>query len=150
MDQKDWGRFGDKALALLATGEKKYHRLVRDYLHQAKFAKPDLKISLDDGGLVCWGYGYHNLLLTEYFLATGDEYVLPAIREYAVKISMGQSSAGTWGHGFAWKVTNGGEIHGRLRGYGALNQAGLPCFLSLILSKKCGIEHPENFRSWLV
>ena len=143
LDQKDWGRFGDKALALLATGEKKYHPLVRDYLHEAKFAKPDLEISLDDGGLVCWGYGYHNLLLTEYFLATGDEYVLPAIREYAVKISMGQSSAGTWGHGFAWKVTNGGEIHGRLRGYGALNQAGLPCFLSLILSKKCGIEHPE-------
>lgn len=143
LEQNDWGRFGDKALALLATGEKKYHPLVRDYIRAAKFAKPDLKISLDDGGLVCWGYGYHNLLLTEYYLATGDEYVLPAIREYAVKISMGQSNAGTWGHGFAWKVTNGGEIHGRLRGYGALNQAGLPCFLSLILSKKCGIEHPE-------
>lgn len=143
LEQKDWGRFGDKALALLATGEKKYHPLVREYIHAAKFAKPDLKISLEDGGLVCWGYGYHNLLLTEYYLATGDEYVLPAIREYAVKISMGQSSAGTWGHGFAWKVTNNGEIHGRLRGYGALNQAGLPCFLSLIHSKKCGIEHPE-------
>lgn len=143
LEKKDWGRFGDKALALLATGEEKYHSLVRDYIHAAKFAKPDLKISLDNGGLVCWGYGYHNLLLTEYYLATGDEYVLPAIREYAVKISMGQSNAGTWGHGFAWKVTNGGEIHGRLRGYGALNQAGLPCFLSLVLSKKCGVEHPE-------
>ena len=143
LEKKDWGRFGDKALALLATGEKKYHPLVRDYIHAAGFAKPDLKISLENGGLVCWGYGYHNLLLAEYYLTTGDEYVLPAIREYAVKISMGQSSAGTWGHGFAWKITNGGEIHGRLRGYGALNQAGLPCFLSLILSKKCGIEHPE-------
>lgn len=143
LEQKDWGRFGDKALALLATGEKKYYPLVRDYLHAADFAKPDFKISLDDGGLVCWRYGYHNLLLTEYYLATGDKYVLPAIREYAVKVSMGQSSAGTWGHGFAWKVTNDGEIHGRLRGYGALNQAGLPCFLSLILAKKCGVEHPE-------
>ena len=143
LEQKDWGKFGDKALALLATGEKKHHPLVRDYIHAAKFAKPDLKISLDDGGLVCWGYGYHSILLAEYYLATGDVYVLPAIREYAIKISMGQSSAGTWGHGFAWKVTNGGEIHGRLRGYGAVNQAGLPCFLSLALAKKCGIEHPE-------
>jgi hypothetical protein len=143
LEQKDWGRFGDKALALLATGEKKYLPLIRDYLHGAKFAKPDLEISLVDGGLVCWGYGYHNLLLTEYYLVTGDEYVLPAIREYSTKIAMGQSSAGTWGHGFAWKVTNDGQIHGRLRGYGALNQAGLPCFLSLILAKKCGVEHPE-------
>ena len=36
---------------------------------------------------------------------------------------MGQSSAGTWGHGFAWKIVNEGKLHGRLRGYGALNQA---------------------------
>lgn len=143
LEQEGWGRFGDKALALLATGEKKHVPLVREFIHEAKFARPDLEISLDDGGLVCWGYGYHNLLLTEYYLATRDEYVLPAIREYSTKIAMGQSSAGTWGHGFAWKVVNDGEIHGRLRGYGALNQAGLPCFLSLILAKECGVEHPE-------
>ncbi len=31
-----------------------------------------------------------------------DDYVLPAIREYALKTAMGQSSGGTWGHGFAW------------------------------------------------
>ncbi|MGB1131094.1 MAG: DUF6288 domain-containing protein, partial [Haloferula sp.] len=124
-------------------GDEQYHPQIRDYLHGAKFARPDLDLSLEDGGLVCWAYGYHNLLLTEYYLATGDDYVLPAIREYAIKISMGQSSAGTWGHGFAWTVVNDGEIHGRLRGYGALNQASLPCFLSLILSRKCGVEHPE-------
>ena len=83
------------------------------------------------------------MLLTEYYLATGDDYVIPAIREHAVKTAMGQSSGGTWGHGFAWTSKNDGKIHGRLGGYGALNQAGLPCFLSLILAKKCGIEHPE-------
>ena len=139
----NWGKFGDKALALLATGEKKNFDLVKAYLHEAKWAKPDIEISLESGGLVCWGLGYHNLLLTEYYLATGDEYVLPAIREHAVKISMGQSSGGTWGHGFAWKGKNDGKIHGQLGGYGALNQAGLPCFLSLILAKKCGVEHKE-------
>jgi hypothetical protein len=143
LENDDWGKFGGKALALLATGDPKYHPAVRDYIHAAKFAKPELEIGLDSGGLVCWGYGFHNLLLTEYFLATGDEYVLPAIREHAVKISMGQSSGGTWGHGFAWKSKNDGRIHGHLGGYGAVNQAGLPCFLSLILAKKCGIDHPE-------
>lgn len=143
LERDDWGRFGDKALALLATGDKQHHPAIREFIHGAKFAKPDLDISLVNGGLVCWGYGYHGILLAEYHLATGDDYVLPALREYAVKVAMGQSSAGTWGHGFAWTSENDGRIHGNLRGYGAVNQAGLPCFLMLVLARECGIEHPE-------
>jgi len=142
-EREDWGRFGLKALAFLATGEEKYIALVRDHIHEANWARPDIKISVESGGLVCWGVGYRNLVLTEYYLATKDEYVLPAIREYSVKIAMGQSNAGTWGHGFAWTSKNDGRLHGRLGGYGALNQAGLPCLLSLILAKKCGVKHGE-------
>jgi len=141
--REDWGIFGIKALAFLATGEQKYIRLVHDYLHEVNWAKPDFKMSVESGGLVAWGAGYRNLVLTEYYLATGDEYVLPAIREHALKTAMGQSNGGAWGHGFAWTSLNGGRLHGRLGGYGAVNQAGLPCFLALVLSKKCGIEHPE-------
>jgi HEAT repeat protein len=141
--RKDFGKFGASALALLATGEQQYIDIVRDFIHEVKWAKPDIELSLENGGLVVWSYGYQNLLLTEYYLLTGDKYVLPAIREYSVKIAMGQSGGGTWGHGFAWTIVNDGKLHGALRGYGALNQAALPCFLSLILSKKCGIEHPE-------
>jgi len=139
----DWSIFGIKALALLATGEEKYIKLVRDFLHEAKWARPDFRMSVESGGLVVWGAGYRNLVLTEYYLATGDKYVLPAIREHAVKTAMGQSNGGTWGHGFAWTSQNDGRLHGSLGGYGAVNQAGLPCFLALLLSKKCGIEHPE-------
>jgi len=139
----DWSIFGVQALALLATGEEKYIRLVRDFLHEAKWARPDFKMSVESGGLVAWGAGYRNLVLTEYYLATGDEYVLPAIREHAVKTAMGQSNGGAWGHGFAWTSQNEGRLHGKLGGYGAVNQAGLPCFLALLLSKKCGIEHAE-------
>lgn len=142
-EQKDFGKFGASALALLATGEQKYIDRVRDYLHEVKWAKPDIELSLEDGGLVVWAYGYQNLLLTEYYLLTGDKYVLPAIREYSVKLSMGQSAGGVWGHGLAWTIVNDGKIHGALRGYGALNQAALPCFLSLMLAKKCGVEHAE-------
>jgi HEAT repeat protein len=139
----DWSIFGIQALAFLSTGEEKYIRLVHDFLHEAKWAQPDFKISVESGGLVAWGAGYRNLVLTEYYLATGDEYVLPAIREHAVKTAMGQSNGGAWGHGFAWTSQNDGRLHGSLGGYGAVNQAGLPCFLSLLLSKKCGIEHAE-------
>ncbi|MFT7642116.1 MAG: HEAT repeat protein, partial [Pirellulaceae bacterium] len=143
IESKDMGRLGATALALLATGEKEYVEIVRQYLHSEKWAAPDVKISVEKGGLQSWFCGYHNLLLTEYYLATGDEYVLPAIREHSIKTAMGQSNAGTWGHGFAWTSQNGGKLHGALPGYGALNQAGLPCFLSLLLAKKCGVEHPE-------
>jgi hypothetical protein len=143
LERNDFGRFGASALALLATGEQKYIDIVHDYIHKQKWAKPDIKISVEQGGLVSWSCGYQNLLLTEYHLLTGDNYVLPAIREYAVKTAMGQSHGGTWGHGFAWKTINDGNLHGRLSGYGALNQSGLPCYLSLLLAKKCGIEHPE-------
>ncbi len=141
--KKDFGRLGECALALMAVGEPEHVQLVREYLHEAKWAKPDFRISLESGGLVCWGYGIHNLIMTEYYLATGDEYVLPAIREHAVKIAMGQSGGGLWGHGFAWTSKNNGKLHGSLGGYGALNLAGLPCLLSMILAKKCGVEHPE-------
>lgn len=143
IDGKNFGRFGEGALALLATGEAKHLEIVRDYLHSQKWASPDLKISLESGGLRVWGCGYYGLVLTEYYLASGDKYVLPAIREYAIKTAMGQSNGGTWGHGFAWTSKNGGKLHGRLSGYGAVNQAGLPCFLMLQLAKKCGVQHPE-------
>ena len=141
--REDWSIFGIQALAFLATGEEKYIQLVHDFLHEAAWARPDFQMSVESGGLVVWGAGYRNLVLTEYYLATGDKYVLPAIREHAVKTAMGQSNGGTWGHGFAWTSQNDGHLHGSLGGYGAVNQAGLPCFLALLLSKKCGVEHPE-------
>jgi len=90
--------------------------------------------------MVAWRWGYTNLFLTEYYLATGDKYVLPAIREFSTKIARGQSGVGTWGHGMAWPQANGGREHGTLGGYGALNQAGLVCQTSMVLAVKCGVR----------
>ena len=50
---------------------------------------------------------------------------------------------GTWGHGMAWPDRNEGREHGRLSGYGALNQCGLICHLSLVLAEKCGVKDAE-------
>ena len=136
--KKKWSLFSLEALAFLASGKPEYIRLVREHLHEAKWAGPDAKC-----GTHAWGAGYRNLVLTEYYLATGDKYVLQAIREYAVKTAMGQSGSGTWGHHFALPSMNDGRLHGRLGGYGELNAAGLPCFLSLVLAKKCGVRHAE-------
>ena len=127
------------ALALLASGKQEYLGLVRDYARQ--LGPPDLKLKLyGGGGMVSWHWGYANLLLTEYYLATRDEAVLPAIREYSTNLAKGQSGVGTWGHGMAWPALNAGKLHGSLGGYGALNQAGLVCHLSLVLAYKCGVK----------
>lgn len=126
------------ALALLASGRREYLPLVRELAR--KVGPRGLKLRLHGGGgMVAWSWGYSNLFLTEYYLATGDMSVLPAIREYATKIAAGQSGVGSWGHGMAWPQINGGRLHGSLGGYGALNQAGLVCQLSLVLATKCGV-----------
>ena len=129
------------ALALLATGDKKHLPLIAALAH--KVGPKDFKIDETDRGMVAWHWGYHNLFLTEYCLATGDQDVLPAIRAFSNAIARGQSAVGTWGHGMSWPEDNNGQYHGPLGGYGALNQAGLVCQLSMVLAAKCGVKDAE-------
>ena len=127
------------ALALLASGKREYLPMVREFAR--KCGPRGLKLRLHGGeGMVAWSWGYTNLFLTEYYLATGDEYVLPAIREFSTNIARGQSGVGTWGHGMAWPQINEGREGGMLGGYGALNQAGLVCQTSMVLAAKCGVK----------
>ena len=139
--KQKWGRFSIEALALMASGKEEYASLVRE--HVRKTPVGDLKLSVARGGKSAWGWGYRNLLLTEYYLSTGDKAVLPNIEALANAIARGQSWVGTWGHGMAWTDANEGKLHGALGGYGALNQAGIICHLSMVLAKKCGVEDSE-------
>lgn len=127
------------ALALLASGDPKYSDAIKAYAH--KNGPPDLNLKMQEG-MYAWSWSYANLFLTEYYLATKDEYVLPAIREYAVKMSRGQGAVGTWGHGLRVEGNNG-----TLGGYGAINQSGLICWMSLVLAQKCGIDDPDVRRA---
>lgn len=122
------------ALALLASGNPEYLDAVKTHAH--KVGPPDLKLKMEEG-MYAWSWGYDNLFLTEYYLATKDQYVLPAIREFTVKIATGQGYTGTWGHGMRVAGNNG-----TLGGYGAINQAGLICWMSLVLGQKCGVDDP--------
>jgi len=130
-------------LGLLATGEPKYIEVVRNELHAVPWAKPDIALPIDKYNMVAWSWGYTAMLLCEYYLLTGDEYVLPAIKAYAVAIATGRDAAGLWGHGIASLDLNRGQLHGRLPGYAVMNQSSLPLFVSLLLADKCGIKHPE-------
>lgn len=130
-------------LGLLATGEEKYIKVVREVLHAAPWAQPDIKLSLDTYNRTAWSWGYTNLILGEYYLLTRDEQVLPAFKAYSIAIASGRDAAGLWGHGMATLDLNRGQPHGRLPGYAVMNQSSLPCFLSLLIADKAGIKHPE-------
>ena len=121
------GITGDvNALGLLASGNKKYLPMVREYAHSRKVK--------DTYAMASWNMGYLNIFLSEYYLMTGDKEVLPKIRHMALHLANGQSSVGTWGHGMA--------LTGKLYGYGAMCQPSLSVAVSLLLNQKCGIDDP--------
>jgi len=132
------------ALALLASGADEYLPVVKKYARSV--APPDLELRFETTrGHFCWGWGYRTIFLAEYYAATGDEYVLPALRKHAREIARCQSRVGTWGHQGAMPAVNQGNLHGRLGGYGAVNAAGLPCFVGMVLAaEKCGIDDDEE------
>jgi hypothetical protein len=136
---KKYGRLQAGLLGLLATGEPKYIKVVRDHLHAAEWARPPADVNDLIGNTsssTAWMWGYQTLVLTEYYLLTGDKYVLPAITRYARGLAAGQDQAGLWGHRMCHPAK------GRAFGYGVMNQPSLTIFIALILADRCGIDDP--------
>ena len=125
-------------LALLATGRAEYLPRLKT-LAQKLGAMPRTS---EQRGMGTWESGYRNLFLCEYYLATGDKEVLPAIREITVSLAKGQSMYGTFGHGFSDRTPDG-KLHGSIPPYGPVNQAGLPANLAIVMGKKCGVTDDE-------
>lgn len=127
-------------LGLLATGREDVMPMVKQLVEHAKL-QPGEELSVDKHvSMMSWRWAYRTVFLCEYYLATGDKSVLPSIEEFATKIAMGQSGAGTWGHTYAARE-NTGELHGHLGGYGALNQIGMTMQMALVLARKCGVDN---------
>ena len=140
------------ALALVASGKPEHRELVREWVRGEKspWRPPTEKIGakFEPGykgykGYQSWHYGFDGLDCAIYYDATGDDYVLPALRKYAIEAAMGQAGGGSWGHTFSFPSFNGGKLHGWNPGYGALNAAGNRCFFLVALAQQLGIEHPE-------
>lgn len=143
------------ALGLLSTGEAKYLPVVRKYAR----AMAPADLDLDVEGLSSWYSSYTLIFLSEYYLATKDEAVLPAIKEYANTIAMGRSGVGTWSHGMAKPSWNGGKFYGKASAYGSMNAVGLTLTIALQLAEECGVKNAEtqtalrlskNFFRWFV
>ncbi len=105
-------------LFLMACGDEQALALVRDRLRKASTAE-----TVGSN----WGAGYTLISLSEYYLLTGDEEVLPAIRGHVRGLEKNQMRAGGWSHGAPG-------------GYGLMNQVGQTCFIGLLLASECGVE----------
>ena len=141
-----------EAFALVASGKPEHRELVRQWVRgkHSPWRPPTEPIGamFEPGykgykGYQSWHKGFNGLYCALYYEATGDDYVLPALRKYAIETAMGQSGGGSWGHTFAYPSFNGGKFHYMNPGYGALNCAGNRCFFLVTLAQKLGIEHPE-------
>lgn len=141
-----------EAMALVASGKPEHRKLVHEWVRSKNcpWQPPTEPIGarFEPGykgynGYQSWHHGFIGLQCALYYDTTGDDYVLPALRKYAIETAMGQSKAGTWGHTFAFPSFNGGKLHEMNPGYGALNAAGNRCFFLVALAQKLGIKHPE-------
>jgi len=124
------------ALGLLATGDAKYLPLVATLAQKQAKACEAYDI-MDDKGVTSWAGGYMNLFMTEYYLMTKDETVLPGIKALSTYLAYGQDGVGTWSHVMASVKANG--LYGPPAAYGSMNQCSLVCAISLVLAQKCGI-----------
>ncbi len=116
------------ALALLASGNKTYHPLLAEYAKKvAASLQPDTWT---------WYYGYGNMFLAEYVLATGDQAILQELKRTSMETTTSQGAIGTWGHEYYITAS------GNLNGYGCMNQPGLAVTLSLVLARQAGVKDP--------
>jgi hypothetical protein len=109
-------------LLLLASGEARFLDGARRAVY-ATTAMDFKKMETHN-----WPMGYGGLLLAEYYLATGDDSVLEKLEKIVDHFEQGQMRCGSWGH------------IGPSAGYGAMNQAGIICTITMVLAQECGIE----------
>jgi hypothetical protein len=112
-----------EALFLMSIGEKKYMPAVEAYA---------VKLASRNGGTSVWGIGYSGIFLGEYYLATGDKRVLPALKARCDTLAKGQYF-GAWGHGA--HHCGPGYVTG-----GLLNAAGDQALTTLIIARECGVD----------
>ncbi len=115
------------ALALLASDKPEYRPMLAAYAKEVADHRFE--------GYVNWEYGYANMFLAEYVMATGDQTVLEGLKRITSEIVNGQSAVGTWGHYPAL-------LNGNVSGYGCMNQPGLSLAISMVLAHEAGVKDP--------
>jgi hypothetical protein len=112
-------------LFLMASGDKAAMAKVTEWIRAT--TKPASEYPEVVAGKSSWVTGYEMINVAEYYLLTKDRNVLPRLRYLGRVLEKNQFPSGGWSHGTP-------------PGYGEINNAGLACFIGLILSRECGLE----------
>ncbi len=137
------------ALALLASGDKKYlpnvERSARNYATQTSS-----KYDPNAGGLVVWNYTFAGIVLSEYYLATGEKWVLPELEEirdwlmktqYIDKKSQLRSDRDeTKNEKLMTRMLGGWGHNPGFEGYGPMCITTSQACMALALMSRCGIQ----------
>jgi len=117
-EKPTWG----SALFLLSTGEEKDLAVVRKWFSGSESI-----------GSLVWHAGYLGIAYCEYYLRTGDESVLPAIRKMGDHLKEMMYNGG-------WSGRGDGASFTYSTGTGQMHAAGVHAITFLMLAKMCGVE----------
>jgi len=115
------------ALLMLGMGDAAYLDHVRRTAMNAS-----LNHTVSISGKDSWRWGNTAVFLCEYYLATGDDRVLPAIQDFTKHIADAQYNPGTWGHTTVKNFVP--------PGYGSVNATAVTCFLALVMAEHIGLQ----------
>jgi len=118
------------ALALMGS-EKPEHLAAAKKAVQA-MAKATVA-KLDYRGLDCWKYTLYGCVLAEYYLLTGEDWVVPELREVSTWLAAAQAPSGGWGH-------RPHDPQGKINGYGPINVITMQAKMAWSLMLRAGID----------
>ncbi|MBL7132955.1 MAG: hypothetical protein ISS78_02550 [Phycisphaerae bacterium] len=118
-------------LLLLSSGDPKYLENARRLAHNfAENPGPD-PFKGDKTGTDLWGWSYQAIFVAEYYLRTGDTYVLPYLKYLQKIIMAARGPRGGWSHGFKMAAYAVG---------GYINPNGVSSLTALALMEDAGFE----------
>lgn len=120
-EKPSWG----SVLFLLSTGEEKDLEVVRKWMKNR-----------DSVGGITWEIGYTGIGVCEYYLRTGDQSVLPAIKKATEDLKERMYNGGWSGRGAPAAFTYS-------TGSGQVHASGMYAMVFVLMAKLCGVEVDE-------
>ncbi|MFK7852033.1 MAG: DUF6288 domain-containing protein [Akkermansiaceae bacterium] len=120
-EKPQWG----SVLFLLSTGEEKDLEVVKKWMK-----------GIETIGGMNWEKGYKGPGLCEYYLRTGDQAVLPVIKQMTEELKANMYNGGWSGRGAPAAFTYS-------TGTGQVHASGMHCMTFVLMARLCGVEVDE-------
>lgn len=132
---------GAAILALMASGENKYSKLIRSVMSKYEGKRYDPE---NGGGFPTWGWGYDGVVMGEYYMLTKDKKLVPAMESLAAAYRDGQdwSTGGYMHKPYAFitrRIAGGGP-----KGYGSMSQPGGLAMVAQSIFEQAGLKFDED------